>query len=83
MKREIVSVLLAFDASISSYVRLEPGSVLTGCHIVHDNAEIYLMEFQCGSRTLTCPLYAFLPRTHITEGAVPEVQSTPAASASL
>jgi len=83
VKREIVRALLAFDASISGHVRLEPGSVLTGCHIVHDSVEIYLMEFQCGLRTLTCPLYAFLPRKQIAESAVPELLQAAAASASL
>ena len=70
MKREIVRTLsVRADAQELS---LKPGTVVEGFRIGHSpEAGAYLAEFEVEHRTLTCPLYVFLPRTRILESAAP------------
>ncbi len=45
---------------------LQPGSSLSGCHIVRAAApggEPYLMAFEFAGRQYSCPLFSFQPRT--------------------
>ena len=72
VKREIVGVLNARDRAGGS-VLLRSGSVVDGFRIVrsaHADGEAYVAEFECDRVPLTCPLYAFLPRTRIIESVV-------------
>jgi hypothetical protein len=74
VKREIVRTLsVRADAQ---ELLLPPGTVVEGFRIGHSpEAGAYLVQFEVERRTLSCPLYAFLPRTRIVE---PAVSVTPA-----
>jgi hypothetical protein len=72
VKREIVSPLKARDLA-GGDVLLRPGTVIEEFRIVHSaepGAESYDAHFNSEHRELSCPLYAFLPRTcfvHVAE----------------
>ena len=72
MKREIVGLLNAHDRA-GGNVLLRSGAVVDGFRIVRcavPGSETYVAEFECERIPLTCPLYAFLPRTRILESGV-------------
>jgi hypothetical protein len=61
---------LAFDATVSAVIPIEPGAVLDLYRIVRDPgtaesppADIYAMEFEFAGRRLRCPLVDFQART--------------------
>jgi hypothetical protein len=65
VKREIVSPLKARNVA-GGDVLLRPGTVIDGFQIVRSaeaGAETYIAHFTSELRQLSCPLYAFLPRT--------------------
>jgi hypothetical protein len=70
VKREILRTLLV--RADAQELALQPGTVVDGFRIGHSpEAGAYLAEFEVEQRTLTCPLYTFLPRTRILEPAAP------------
>ena len=73
--REVIRPLPAWDAMAGSAVTLEPGTILSSCHIVPNCTigidavfEAYVMEFDAVGRRLQCPLYRFQPKTRTTAG---------------
>ena len=69
MKREIVSLLKARTA-VGGEVTLPTGAIIDDFHVVRrsePSSDTYLAGFHCEQGELTCPLYAFLPRTRIVE----------------
>ena len=69
VKREVVGTLNAHDRA-GGDVLLRSGTVIDGFRIVRRTApgsDTYVAEFDWGQVPLSCPLYAFLPRTRIVE----------------
>ena len=76
MQREIIRSLRAYSVREEEML-LPPGAVVEGISIVRSSGpEPYQAEFRFGTRTLRCPLYAFLPRTRIVPGAQAETPGT-------
>jgi len=56
------------ETSLSAFVLLPSGTVLSGCRVERhddpaDGTEPYLVHFAVGGHSYTCPLFAFQPRT--------------------
>ena len=72
MTRELVSSLDAWDIGAGVDVRLETGLLVSVLRIrceplAGPAGTPYLAEFECCSRTYTCPLYRFQARTQTAE----------------
>ena len=68
MSHEIIRKLAAWDADNASSWILEPGTVLSECRILRNNApgtEPYLMGFESAGHRYSCPLFAFQARTQV------------------
>jgi hypothetical protein len=83
VKRTVVRRLVAFDATLSTAIRIEPGANVEAGHIVRNAAPaedsgtgVYAMEFEFAGLTLRCPLVDFQARTQSSHR--PGVQETPA-----
>ena len=66
MDREIIRPLAVWDIDVCYTSVLEPGSVLSGCRILRNDAsgaEPYVVEFDSDGHRYSCPLFAFQPRT--------------------
>ncbi len=71
MKRVILSPLKVQLPAGERKV-LPAGSIVNGFHIVRlaePGAGVYMVEFQWGQQSLSCPLHSFLPRTGVLDAA--------------
>jgi hypothetical protein len=68
--RTVVRRLVAFEATHSTAIPIEPGTNVETCHILRNPApadavdwDVYSMEFEVAGRRLRCPLVDFQART--------------------
>jgi hypothetical protein len=66
VNREIVGPLAAWDLEDRRSAVLQPGMMLSECRVLRNweaELEPYVVEFMCGGRGYSSPLFRFQPRT--------------------
>jgi len=75
--RVTIRPLSVWETSVSSSTVLPAGALLADCKVLRRPTtgleEPYIVHFDSGGRSYTCPLYQFQPRTE----AVAELAETP------
>jgi TPP-dependent pyruvate/acetoin dehydrogenase alpha subunit len=86
LTRELVSGLEAWDVGAGCSVRLETGQAVTAYRIerlpvARPGIDPYVVEFESGGRSYTCPLYRYQARAQVVQEETVEAIPEPSAAA--